>query len=111
MLAPRMDRHAPGRGNSSGAEPKRGRPRFGRERPRLPVAGQQQLLSTSANAAEGRASTLEGEVVRVTYENPETGFRVLRVAVPGRREPETLVGVFPSAPPGSHVRATGKHTH
>ena len=51
---------------------------------------------------------LEGEVVRVTYESDETGFRVLRVAVAGRKEPETVVGVFPPAPPGTRVRATGK---
>ena len=48
--------------------------------------------------------------MRVTYENADSGFRVLRVAVEGRREPETLVGVFPSAPPGTHVRATGQRT-
>jgi len=51
---------------------------------------------------------LEGEVVRVTYESDETGFRVLRVAVPGKKETETVVGVFPPAPPGTRVRATGK---
>ena len=47
-------------------------------------------------------------MVRVTYENPETGFRVVRVAIDGRAEPETLVGVFPGAPPGTRVRATGR---
>jgi exodeoxyribonuclease V alpha subunit len=51
---------------------------------------------------------LEGEVVRVTYESAETGFRVLRVAVAGKATPQTVVGVFPSAPPGTHIRATGK---
>jgi len=51
---------------------------------------------------------LEGEVIRVTYENDQTGFRVLRVAVEGKELPETVVGVFPAAPPGTHIRATGK---
>lgn len=54
------------------------------------------------------SDVLEGEVVRVTYENDETGFRVLRVKVDGQRELATAVGVFPPAPPGSRVRATGK---
>ncbi|RLB65547.1 MAG: ATP-dependent RecD-like DNA helicase [Deltaproteobacteria bacterium] len=51
---------------------------------------------------------LEGEVIRVTYESEETGFRVLRVAVEGKSLPETVVGVFPAAPPGTRIRATGK---
>lgn len=46
--------------------------------------------------------------MRVTYENESTGFRVLRVAVEGEANERTLVGVFPPAPPGSRVRATGK---
>lgn len=53
--------------------------------------------------------TIEGEVVRVTFENEGTGFRVLRVAVEGRNEPEVWVGVIPPAPPGTRVRATGKY--
>jgi exodeoxyribonuclease V alpha subunit len=46
--------------------------------------------------------------VRVTYENEDTGFRVIRVAVDGEATERTLVGVFPSAPIGTRVRATGK---
>lgn len=58
-----------------------------------------------SRAVEG---LLEGEVTHVTYESEQTGFRVLRVRVDGQREPETVVGVLPPAPPGSRVRATGK---
>ncbi len=47
-------------------------------------------------------------MIRVTYESEETGFRVLRVAVEGKSLPETVVGVFPAAPPGTRIRATGK---
>jgi exodeoxyribonuclease V alpha subunit len=57
----------------------------------------------------GRLVTVEGEVTRVTYENEETGFRVLRVAVEGRTDPEIWVGTVPSAMPGARVRATGKY--
>jgi exodeoxyribonuclease V alpha subunit len=59
--------------------------------------------------ARDQATTLEGEVVRVTYESESSGFRVLRVAVAGRAEPEVVVGVFPPAAPGTRVRATGKY--
>jgi exodeoxyribonuclease V alpha subunit len=51
---------------------------------------------------------LEGEVVRVTFENEESGFRVLRVKVEGERDLQTVVGNVPSAPPGTRIRATGK---
>lgn len=55
--------------------------------------------------------TLTGEVERVTYENEETSFRVLRVgslsgegARPGSI---VVVGTFQAVGPGSRVRATG----
>jgi exodeoxyribonuclease V alpha subunit len=64
--------------------------------------------SPAAPAAEGPA-TLEGEVVRVTYENEDTGFRVLKVAVEGREAPEPWIGRFPSVSPGRRVRATGRY--
>jgi len=54
-------------------------------------------------------TTLEGEVVRVTYENAESGFRVLRVEVPGQPQHEVVVGVFPVASPGMRIRATGRY--
>jgi exodeoxyribonuclease V alpha subunit len=53
--------------------------------------------------------SVEGEVVRVTYENDKNGFRVLRVQRDGRGEPEPWVGVFQSTPPGTRVRATGRY--
>jgi exodeoxyribonuclease V alpha subunit len=66
------------------------------------------LFSAGAAAGE-RVSTVDGEVARVTYENDETGFRVLRVQVGGAPEPETWVGVCAPAPPGTRVRATGRY--
>src|SRR4051812_41054212 len=47
--------------------------------------------------------------MRVTFESESSGFRVLRVAVEGRPQPETWVGVFPAVPPGTRVRATGRY--
>lgn len=60
-------------------------------------------------AVPGTSVTVDGEVVRVTFENDETGFRVLRVNVEGRLAPETWVGVLPSTAPGTRVRATGRY--
>ena len=72
---------------------------------RSPLQASLGLPEVAAPQVEG---VLEGEVVRVTYESQDTGFRVLKVAVPGKTEPQTVVGVFPPAPPGTKVRATGK---
>ncbi len=52
--------------------------------------------------------TFEGEVALVTYENHDTGFRVLKIVVPGRRERLTVVGQFPRVAPGSRVRVRGE---
>jgi exodeoxyribonuclease V alpha subunit len=57
--------------------------------------------------------TVSGEVERVTFENEETGFRVIRVgslegegARPG---PVAVVGVFQAVGPGTRVRITGNY--
>ena len=56
-------------------------------------------------------TTLTGEVQRVTFENEETSFRVLRVgALEGagaRRESVVAVGTFEAVGPGARVRLTG----
>ncbi len=44
----------------------------------------------------------------MTYSNDQTGFRVIRVLVDADKRERTLVGVFPTAPPGTRVRATGR---
>ncbi|HEY5955357.1 MAG TPA: ATP-dependent RecD-like DNA helicase [Polyangiaceae bacterium] len=55
--------------------------------------------------------TVTGEVERVTFENEDTGFRVLRLARVegelGRRPRLTVVGTSPAIGPGTRVRATG----
>jgi len=50
---------------------------------------------------------VEGEVERVTFENRETGFRVVKIAVAGRKEWLAMVGTFPQVAPGARVRARG----
>ncbi|MCC6557461.1 MAG: ATP-dependent RecD-like DNA helicase [Polyangiaceae bacterium] len=70
--------------------------------------GQRPLFSARAAAGSGPA-TVEGEVARITFENEETGFRVLRVEVDAGAPPEVWVGVFPPALPGTRVRATGRY--
>lgn len=56
--------------------------------------------------------TFTAEVERVTFENEETSFRVLRVGkLEGdapRRGPAVVVGVFPAVGPGHRVRVTGQ---
>ena len=59
----------------------------------------------------GEAGTLSGTVERVTFHNPDTGFCVLRVAVPGRRDAETVVGHVASIAAGEEIRAAGEWTN
>ncbi|MEO6576826.1 MAG: helix-hairpin-helix domain-containing protein, partial [Polyangiaceae bacterium] len=54
-----------------------------------------------------RETMVEGEVERVTFENVETGFRVIKVAVEGRTERLAVVGNFPQVAVGSRVRVRG----
>ena len=50
---------------------------------------------------------VEGEVAVVTYENTESGFRVVKIDVPGRHDRLTVVGLFPRVTVGSMVRVRG----
>lgn len=54
------------------------------------------------------ATTVTGEVERVTYENEETGFRVIRIGSVKGRGPLVAVGRFPAVGPGTAVRVTGE---
>jgi exodeoxyribonuclease V alpha subunit len=53
-------------------------------------------------------TTVTGEVERVTYENEETGFRVIRVGGVSNRGTISVVGRFPAVGPGTRVRVTGE---
>jgi exodeoxyribonuclease V alpha subunit len=52
------------------------------------------------------AESLAGQVERVTFHNPESGFAVIRVQVP-RRGLVTVVGHLPSAAAGEYLEASG----
>ncbi|HTM46724.1 MAG TPA: ATP-dependent RecD-like DNA helicase [Polyangiaceae bacterium] len=53
-------------------------------------------------------TSLIGDVRRVTFENEETGFRVLKVDVEDPAEEVSVVGVLPAVGPGTRVRLTGQ---
>lgn len=53
------------------------------------------------------AETLEGSVERIAYYNAETGYTVLRLAVPGRADLVTVVGALPEVQPGERLRLEG----
>lgn len=69
-------------------------------------AVQPSLFAKEAGGRDRASNSVEGEVLRVTYESEATGFRVLRVSVAGQEQ--TWVGTFAPVIPGTRVRATGK---
>ncbi len=50
---------------------------------------------------------IQGAVERITFHSDDTGFAVLRVRVPGRRELATVVGTVPSVSQGESVDCSG----
>jgi exodeoxyribonuclease V alpha subunit len=74
---------------------------------RPPTEPRQAELPLADRRPREADGVIEGEVVRVTYESDETGFRVLRVMLDDKRE-LAVVGTFPAAPPGTRIRATGR---
>jgi exodeoxyribonuclease V alpha subunit len=65
-------------------------------------------MSTRALFPTGAETFVEGEVARVTFENPETGFRVVRLTVAGQPEPLTVVGTLPPVHVGAELRVRGR---
>ena len=65
-------------------------------------------MTTRGLFPPGDETFVEGEVARVTFENKETGFRVLKLTVEGRAERLTVVGTLPPLHVGAHVRVRGK---
>src|SRR5262245_32300636 len=54
--------------------------------------------------------TLTGSVERVTYHNDQNGYTVLKLLIPGRSEPLTVTGNFPTISPGESIRVSGLWT-
>jgi exodeoxyribonuclease V alpha subunit len=59
-------------------------------------------------APTGAVDVLQGTLDRVVYANPESGWTVVRLQVPGRRETVTAVGSLPGVQPGERLRLTGR---
>ncbi len=53
------------------------------------------------------AEIIQGSVERITFTNEENGYSVIKVKVPGRREPVSVVGNFVSVTPGEVLRMEG----
>lgn len=58
-------------------------------------------------AAEAQAERISGAVERVTFHSEDTGFSVLRIKVPGKRELVTVVGAAASPTPGEFMECVG----
>ena len=63
------------------------------------------------NAEFRTPETLSGVVERITFHNQDNGYVVLRVVVPGQRDPVTVVGTLSSVVSGEYVEATGEWTN
>jgi exodeoxyribonuclease V alpha subunit len=56
----------------------------------------------------GMTASIKGIIERVTFHNPENGFAVLRVAVPGEAESVTVTGSIGAAYVGESIHAVGE---
>ncbi len=63
--------------------------------------------SPAPAAPAADAATLEGEVLRVTFYNPQNGHTVAAVQAKGLPAPVTIVGKLPDVQPGEVVRLEG----
>ncbi len=72
------------------------------------------MTSSHPRATGGSSSpppeTLEGEIIRVTFYNPQTGHTIAAVQVKGHPAPITVLGKLPDVQPGEGVRLEGTWT-
>src|SRR3954471_7836065 len=66
---------------------------------RLPMSGRPQGATPT--------SALEGVLDKITFANEENAWSVVRISVPGRREPVTAVGNLLGVQPGENLRLVG----
>ncbi len=76
---------------------------------RLPIA--RPRARGAGPVVDTTATSITGTVERVTFHNPDNGFCVLRLKVPGRRDLATVVGYAASISPGEDVQAVGAWAH
>jgi exodeoxyribonuclease V alpha subunit len=55
-------------------------------------------------------ATLEGEILRITFYNPETGHTIAQLQARGLPAPVAVVGKLPDVQPGESVRVEGRWT-
>jgi exodeoxyribonuclease V alpha subunit len=65
-------------------------------------------MTTRGLFATGSETFVEGEVLRVTFENRETGFRVVQLGVVGKKDRVTVVGTLPALRVGARLRVRGR---
>jgi exodeoxyribonuclease V alpha subunit len=71
------------------------------------TATQRPLLPPGAAMQPGTV-TLEGVLELVSYANPETGWTVVKLTLPGRPDLVTAVGSLSGVQPGESLRLTGR---
>jgi exodeoxyribonuclease V alpha subunit len=78
------------------------------------VSSQERLPLPSGAAPpgdEGPTATIAGVLERVAFANEENAWSVVKIAVPGRREPVTAVGSLLGVQPGESLTLQGKWVH
>ena len=78
-------------------------------RGRLPFGAQRRNTPHDTQGLD--PTSVAGTVERVTFHNPDNGFCVIRINVPSRREPLTVVGNVASISAGEEIRAIGEWTN
>jgi exodeoxyribonuclease V alpha subunit len=66
------------------------------------------VMSDTLNDTLREPTTLEGTLERVVYTNEENAWSVVRIEVPGQRQPVTAVGNLLGVSPGEHLRLSGE---
>ncbi|HEX2223591.1 MAG TPA: ATP-dependent RecD-like DNA helicase, partial [Thermoanaerobaculia bacterium] len=64
-------------------------------------------MTLPLDKTDDKATTLEGVLDRVVFANEENAWSVVRLAVPGHRDPVTAVGNLLGVQPGENLRLTG----
>src|SRR5499427_4584062 len=72
-----------------------------------PIRPTEPVSRSSDQDHQNTLLSLVGSVERVTYHNEQNGYTVLRLQIPGRGEPVTVVGNFSAVSPGESLRVTG----
>jgi exodeoxyribonuclease V alpha subunit len=85
------------------------------DHPNLPVfpssfsfSSQELAATSSLQSVVVTETVVEGVVERITFENAQSSFRVIKLAVAGRADRLAVVGMFPSTPLGARIRVRGQ---